>query len=99
MAKDHGTKRPARLNPENRYDAKDMVRQVAMMRASPLKVAAYQVRDPETLEWSQIQFHMTYDNTVMAVMGTEGAKLFARFVNDTLKPLAAPEPEHDAGED
>lgn len=73
----------------NTYDKFDTVRREAVMIAdgpfSQLKLAAYRVRDPETGEWSPLQFHMIYDNTVMAVMGEEGAKLFARFVTQTLE--------------
>lgn len=68
----------------NSYDKADMVRREAVILAGPLKVAAYRVRDPETGEFGSRQFHMTYDNTVMAVMGEEAAKLFVRFVSHTL---------------
>lgn len=67
---------------DNKYDKDDRVRREKVLTAGPLKLAAYRVRDPETNEWSALQYHMTYDNTVMAVMGEEAAKLFARFVND-----------------
>ena len=70
----------------NRYDDKDVVRRVGVIIAGPIKVAAYQVRDLYTLDFGPIQFHMTYDNTVMGVMGEEAAKLFARFVTMTLDP-------------
>lgn len=66
------------------YDTKDRVDRVAVIAAGPIKVAAYRVRDPQTNEWSPMQFHMTYDNTVMAVMGEQAAKLFSKFVNDTM---------------
>lgn len=68
----------------NTYDKKDRVKRLGLIRAGALKVAAYQVRDPETNEWSKIQFHMTYENCVMAVMEEESAKLFANFVGMTL---------------
>lgn len=68
----------------NRYDTSDFVQREGLISAGPLKVAAYRVRDPESLEWSPLQFHMTYDNMVMGVMGEEAAKLFAHFVDDTL---------------
>jgi len=70
---------------KNSYDKNDMVRREAALIAGPLKVAAYRVRDPETLQWSNLQFHMTFNNTVMAVMGESGAELFANFVRDTLE--------------
>jgi hypothetical protein len=68
----------------NRYDRRDRVKQEAMMRAAGLKIAAYRVRDPETDEWSPIQFHMTHDNTVMGMLSEASAKLFATFVRQTL---------------
>ena len=63
------------------YDKHDMVRREAVIRAGVMKVAAYRVRDPETGEFSPLQFHMTYDNTIIAMMGEEAAKLFATFVS------------------
>lgn len=72
---------------ENRYDKRDIVRREAVLIADgigSMKMAAYRVRDPETGEFSPLQFHFTYDNTVMAVMGESAAKLFAKFINDTL---------------
>jgi hypothetical protein len=68
----------------NTYDKQDRVDRVGVIIAGPLKVGAYRVRDPQTDEWSALQFHMTYDNTVMAVMSKEAAKLFSKFVADTL---------------
>jgi hypothetical protein len=78
---------------ENRYDKRDRVSRGPCILAGPLKIAAYRVRDPENDDWSPLQFHMTYDNTVMAVMGESAAKLFADFVQSTLagRPLAEPE--------
>lgn len=75
----------------NAYDRTDMVRREAVLAAGPLKVAAYRVRDPEGGAFSGLQFHMTYDNTVMAVMGAAAAKLFARFVTDTLAAPLSPD--------
>jgi hypothetical protein len=69
----------------NRYDTHDFVKRESVIIAGPLKVAAYRVRDPETLEWSPIHFHMTYDNIVLGMLSEESAKLFARFINDTLE--------------
>lgn len=66
---------------ENWYDRKDMVKMEACLGSGMVKIAAYQVRDPEDGEWSPLQYHMTYGNTVMCVMGAEAAKLFARFVS------------------
>ena len=63
------------------------------MLAGPIKIASYRVRDPETLEWSSRQYHLTCGNTVMAVMGEEAAKLFIRFVqgHDAVQNDAATE--------
>lgn len=64
----------------NRYDWRDIVRRESVIIAGPMKMASYRVRDPDTGEFSSLQFHLTYNNTVMAVMGEEAAKLFANFV-------------------
>ena len=74
----------------NRYDRTDIVRQNAVMRAGPLKIAAYQVRDPETQEFSKVQFHMTYDNIVMAMLDESSAKLFAGFITDFQEKMDKP---------
>lgn len=74
---------------ENKYDKNDRVKRVKMLRAAAFKLAAYRIRDPETDEWSSLQYHMTYDNTVMAVMGEEAAKLFAKFVVEDAKATAS----------
>ena len=66
----------------NKYDKHDKVRRVKMLRAGALKLAAYTVLDPETGDHSELQYHMTYDNHVMALMSESAAKLFANFVND-----------------
>lgn len=70
--------------PKNSYDITDRVKLVSVIHVEGLKMAAYRVRDPETHEWSKVQFHLTYNNTIMAAMSEESAKLFARFVTDTL---------------
>ncbi len=72
---------------DNAYDRYDTVRREAVIIADgvgSLKLAAYKVRDPETGIYGLLQFHVTYDNIVLCLMGEEVAKLFARFVNDTL---------------
>ena len=68
---------------KNNYDKNDMISRESVIVAGAFKIAAYRLRDPETMEWGALQFHMTYDNTVMAVMGEEAAKLFASFVEDS----------------
>lgn len=76
----------------NQYDKTDTVRRLAALIAGPMKLAAYTVLDPETGEHGDVQFHMTYNNTVMAVLGEQSARLFVRFVNenmpDATKPVA-----------
>lgn len=67
---------------DNKYDKDDIIHREKVLIAGSLKLAAYRVRDPETGEFSKLQYHMTCDNTVIAVMGEEAAKLFIRFVND-----------------
>lgn len=73
---------------ENTYDKRDIVRLVRVLHADgplhQLKVAAYRVRDPETKEFSKLQFHITMDNTVMAMMGEGMAAFFADFVKETI---------------
>lgn len=66
------------------YDKNDIVLRNSVILAGDLKMAAYQVRDVETGELSKTQFHMTANNTVLAVMGEESAKLFCTFVEMTL---------------
>jgi hypothetical protein len=67
---------------ENNYDRQDKVRLIRSMRAGALKLAAYTVMDPETGEHGCVQYHMTYDNHVMALMNESAAKLFAGFVTE-----------------
>lgn len=75
----------------NTYDKQDRVQRVSVLRAGPLKFGAYRVRDPETDEWSKLQFHLTYDNTVMAALGEDSAIFFSRMVHDTLEKQYPPE--------
>ncbi len=70
---------------KNHYDNKDRIQRGAVIIAGSLKMAAYRIRDPETDEWGPQQFHVTFDNHILALMGEETAKLFAHFVNDTLE--------------
>lgn len=49
-----------------------------------MRIAAYRVKDPETGERSNLQFHFTHGPTVLAVLGENAAKLFANFIFDTL---------------
>lgn len=67
-----------------------LVSTVSAVLAGPVRMAAYRVRDPVTDKLSDIQFHMTYANMVVAVMGEDSAKLFARFVTETLSPDGLP---------
>lgn len=73
----------------NTYDRTDMIRRESVLNAGPMKLAAYRVRDPVTDEFGSLQFHMTFDNTVLAVMGEAPARLFADFVTRTLSPAQA----------
>lgn len=73
----------------NSYDKNDIVRRNSVIIAGGLKMAAYQVRDTETGELSKVQFHVTWENMVLAVMSEETAKLFCKFVDMTLNPKDA----------
>lgn len=68
----------------NLYDKNDVVRREAVIIAGAMKIGAYRIKALDTGEFGALQFHMTYDNTVMAVMGESAAKLFADFVKDTV---------------
>jgi hypothetical protein len=48
--------------------------------AGPLRLAQYKAFDYTVEEWSSWQYHMTYNNHVMAIMGESSAKLFAKFI-------------------
>ncbi len=74
----------------NHYDEQDIVRSIGLMMAGGLRIAAYRVRDPETKAFGAVQFHMTYNNRVMALMSEEAAKVFCQFVKDTLEPEIGP---------
>lgn len=69
----------------NTYDINDRVKRESVIIAGGLKMASYRTRDPKTDEWSDLQFHATYNNTVMAVMGESSARLFAKFITDLTK--------------
>lgn len=68
----------------NNYDWRNIVKREAALIAGPMKMAAYRVLDPETGEHSPLQFHLTYDNTVMAVLGEASARMLADFINRTI---------------
>lgn len=72
-------------------DRTKMVQQESLLLAAGLRLASYRVRDPDTMEWGKLQFHMTWDNYVMAVLGEESARLLRTFLNQHL-----PEPEKSA---
>lgn len=74
---------------ENSYDRTDRVRREKAIIAEGLKLAAYRLRDPETDEFGSLQYHVTYNNTVVAVMGEEIANLFCKFVQDFKSAEAA----------
>ena len=68
--------------PVNEYDRLDQIKQIGRLEGQGLKIAAYQVRDPATGEFGPVQFHMTHDNHVLAVMSVNAAQLFTLFVLD-----------------
>jgi hypothetical protein len=70
----------------NKYDKDDIVRREGVLIAGGIKLACYRVRDTDTGIWSGRQYHMTYGDTVIAVMGEESAKLFATFVEQQSNP-------------
>jgi hypothetical protein len=70
---------------KNSYDKFDNVRREHVLIGGGLKMAAYRARDPETGEFSSLQFHATFNNTVLALMSEESAKLFSLFVDQTMK--------------
>lgn len=70
---------------ENRYSRADTVDRIMDMMAGPLKFGAYRVRDPETDAWSPIQFHLLYDNHVLAVMSESSAKLFVTMYQQVME--------------
>lgn len=69
----------------NHYDWRDIIRREAVVCAGPIKMAAYRVMDPDTGEHSPMQFHLTYDNMVMAVLGESAAKMLSDFIMATLQ--------------
>lgn len=73
-----------RNDPQNHYDKSGIVKQEGLIRAAGLKVAAYRVRDPETGEYGKLNFHMTYGDTIIGIMGEECALLFCNFVRSSL---------------
>lgn len=60
----------------------DMVQCDYQLRAGPIQVGAYRIRDMKTGEFGQQHFHMTFDNYVMAAMGEESARLFINLMLD-----------------
>ena len=68
------------VDPNNRYDDKDLVKKLGELRAGPIKIASYQVKDPETGEWSSTQIHFTCDNIVLAVLPESFAKLYYNYI-------------------
>jgi len=64
----------------NSYDRTDIVRREKVLIAGPMKIGAYRVRKPDTDEFGELQFHMTYDNMVMCVMPASAVKMLVSFV-------------------
>lgn len=69
----------------NSYDRTDVVRREKVLIAGPMKVGAYRVRDPETDEFGELQYHMTYGNTVMCVMPASAVRLLCSFAKGNHK--------------
>lgn len=84
---------PERFSERNDYDRMDMVRRESAIIADPLKMAAYRVVDPDTELFGDLQFHMTINNTVIAVMGEQAAKLFVGFYKRTVGEVDAKQTE------
>lgn len=60
----------------------NMVKEEFLMRAGGVKIAAYRVRPPGNRLASTLQFHMTFGDTVMAVIPEALAASFCAFVAD-----------------
>ena len=58
-----------------------LVREVAGLRAGPIKIAAFEVWDHDKEKYHDPQIHMTVNGTVYAVLGVESAKLLSKFVD------------------
>lgn len=59
----------------NNYDKNDIIKREAVVIAGAMKVASYRVKDIETGEFGNLQFHLTLDNHVMAVLSESSARL------------------------
>lgn len=68
----------------NQWDNDDLVRCIGIMTAGGLRMAGYRVRDPESKLFGPVQFHATYNNMVLAVMGEDTARAFSDFIRNTL---------------
>ena len=56
-------------------EATNNVRMEREVLAGGMKLGAYRVRDPATREYGPLQFHMTHDNSVVAVAGENAAPM------------------------
>ncbi len=65
----------------------DIVRMHGFLRAGPIQITAYRVTEPNSGGLSTMQFQMVYDNTVLAVMSQEAARLFSGFVDKTFHEM------------
>jgi hypothetical protein len=84
---------PATPKPETKQEAptkavpppfeKSIIRGAAII-AGPMKIAQFKAFNYTTGEWSSWQYNMAYDNHVMAVMGEQSAKLFAKFITENI---------------
>lgn len=66
----------------NTYDRDDFVRREHALIAGGLKYAAYRVKNHIKGDYSDLQHHFTFDNTVLANMPDRVAKAFIGFWDD-----------------
>lgn len=64
---------------ENKYDSRDIIRRESVLQAEGFKIASYRVRDPETNEFGDLQYHITHNNTVIAIMSETMLRLLIQF--------------------
>ena len=77
-----------------RLDGNQNVQMMRQVRAGPFQMGAYKVFNPISEDWSELQFHMTYDNYVCAVLSSSEAMLFSNFILKTCE-LQSPQHEQD----
>lgn len=65
-------------NPANKYDARDLVERLFVLRADPVMVHIFRARDIATGDWGPITVQMTYDGMILAMLPWQAAKLLNR---------------------